>query len=176
MSADGTRALVVTTNSDPMKSSANVTSWVTVVDTTLPVLTLPANLDVAATGPSGAAVTWVAGATDLVDGTDPVLCAPSSGSTFPLGTTTVTCHATDTYGNEATGSFNVTVALTRGLLVLDPSAAGALTLTGNAKLSTKEAANGVGLRKDLIEEVEAEEPATEEETSKIKDLIAALGG
>src|SRR5258707_3292406 len=47
---------------------------------------------------------------------------------------------------------------------------------GRAKLSTKEAANGVGLRKDLIEAVEAEEPATEDETSRIKDLIAALGG
>jgi hypothetical protein len=47
---------------------------------------------------------------------------------------------------------------------------------GRAKLSTKEAANGVGLRRDLIEAVEAEEPPTEEETSKIKDLIAALGG
>jgi hypothetical protein len=45
-----------------------------------------------------------------------------------------------------------------------------------AKLSTREAANGVGLRKDLIEAVEAEEPANEEETSRIKDLIAALGG
>ncbi|MDT5018920.1 MAG: hypothetical protein QOD39_5080 [Mycobacterium sp.] len=45
-----------------------------------------------------------------------------------------------------------------------------------AKLSTKEAANGVGLRKDLIEAVEVEEPATEDETTKIKDLIAALGG
>ncbi len=47
---------------------------------------------------------------------------------------------------------------------------------GNAKLSTQEAANGVGLRKDLIEAVEAEEPATEAETAQIKDLIAALGG
>jgi hypothetical protein len=47
---------------------------------------------------------------------------------------------------------------------------------GRAKLSTKEAANGVGLRKDLIEAVEAEEPATDEETTRIKDLIAALGG
>ena len=36
--------------------------------------------------------------------------------------------------------------------------------------------HGVGLRKDLIEAVEAEEPATEDETSRIKDLIAALGG
>ena len=47
---------------------------------------------------------------------------------------------------------------------------------GRARLSTKEAANGVGLRKDFIEAVEAEEPATEEESAKIKDLIAALGG
>lgn len=46
----------------------------------------------------------------------------------------------------------------------------------HAKLSTKEAANGVGLRKDLIEAVEAEEPATDDETTRIKDLIAALGG
>jgi hypothetical protein len=47
---------------------------------------------------------------------------------------------------------------------------------GRAKLSTKEAANGVGLRKDLIEAVEAEEPVLEDEASRIKDLIAALGG
>jgi hypothetical protein len=46
----------------------------------------------------------------------------------------------------------------------------------HAKLSTKEAANGVGLRRDIIEALEAEEPATDDETSKVKDLIAALGG
>ncbi|MGV0837598.1 hypothetical protein [Mycolicibacterium thermoresistibile] len=45
-----------------------------------------------------------------------------------------------------------------------------------AKLSTQEAANGVGLRTDIIAAVEAEEPATEGEAVKIKDLIAALGG
>jgi hypothetical protein len=45
-----------------------------------------------------------------------------------------------------------------------------------AKLSTREAANGVGLRAELIEAIEAEEPATEDETTRIKDLIAALGG
>ena len=47
---------------------------------------------------------------------------------------------------------------------------------GQAKLSALEAANGVGLRADLIEAVEAEEQPTEGETGKIKDLIAALGG
>lgn len=47
---------------------------------------------------------------------------------------------------------------------------------GRAKLSAEEAANGVGLRRDLIEAVEADEPATQDEIAKIKDLIAALGG
>lgn len=45
-----------------------------------------------------------------------------------------------------------------------------------AKLTTAEAANGIGVRQDLIEAVEAEEPATEAETAQIKELIAALGG
>ncbi len=45
-----------------------------------------------------------------------------------------------------------------------------------AKLTAQEAANGAGLRADLIEAIESEEPTTEAETGKIKDLIAALGG
>src|SRR5205814_1817394 len=38
-----------------------------------------------------------------------VVCNPSSGSTFPVGTTTVTCTATDGSGATAACSFNVTV-------------------------------------------------------------------
>ncbi|HZQ32797.1 MAG TPA: hypothetical protein VFB19_13805 [Mycobacterium sp.] len=47
---------------------------------------------------------------------------------------------------------------------------------GRAKLSTKEASNGIGLRADLIEAIEAEETPTEDEAARIKELIAALGG
>ncbi|HXI51461.1 MAG TPA: CHRD domain-containing protein, partial [Candidatus Saccharimonadales bacterium] len=36
-------------------------------------------------------------------------CAPPSGSTFPLGTTTVTCIAADTVGNSNSCSFTITV-------------------------------------------------------------------
>jgi hypothetical protein len=36
-------------------------------------------------------------------------CAPASGSTFPVGTTTVTCTATDGHENTGTASFHVTV-------------------------------------------------------------------
>jgi CSLREA domain-containing protein len=38
-----------------------------------------------------------------------VMCAPASGSSFPVGTTTVTCTASDAAGNTATCSFTVTV-------------------------------------------------------------------
>jgi hypothetical protein len=37
------------------------------------------------------------------------VCSAASGSTFPIGTTTVTCTATDTSGNTASCSFTVTV-------------------------------------------------------------------
>jgi HYR domain len=54
-------------------------------------------------------VTYSVSATDPVDGPLTPVCTPASGSTFPPGTTTVTCTATDTHGNTATGSFQVQV-------------------------------------------------------------------
>lgn len=78
-------------------------------DTTPPVLTLPADITAEATSAAGAVVTYSASAHDAVDSTVPVSCNPASGSTFPLGTTTVECSAKDTANNTATGSFNVTV-------------------------------------------------------------------
>lgn len=78
-------------------------------DTTAPVITVPANITTEATGPSGAAVTYVATATDNIDGSLTPTCSPVSGSTFPLGTTPVTCTATDAAGNTATSTFTVTV-------------------------------------------------------------------
>src|SRR5207302_11427015 len=80
-----------TVNCSATNSSNQTTTGsfqVTVVDTP-PALHLPADTTVNATGPSGAAVTYVATATDVVDGTDPVTCSPTSGSTFPVGATTV---------------------------------------------------------------------------------------
>lgn len=45
-----------------------------------------------------------------------------------------------------------------------------------AKLSAQEAANGAGLRADLLDDLEAGEMPTEEEAGKVRELIAALGG
>jgi hypothetical protein len=82
---------------------------VTVEDTTAPSLNLPGNQTVEATGPGGATVTYTADADDLVDGNIAADCTPASGATFPLGTTTVECSATDAAGNTANGTFDVTV-------------------------------------------------------------------
>jgi len=82
---------------------------VTVVDTTPPALTMPQDMSLAATSSAGAVATFSARATDLVDGPITPPCLPASGSTFPVGTTTVACSATDAAGNTATRSFKVTV-------------------------------------------------------------------
>ena len=78
-------------------------------DTTPPVLSVPADKVVDATGSAGATVTYQVTATDDVDPNPAVACTPLSGSTFPIGTTTVNCTATDTAGNQASGSFAVKV-------------------------------------------------------------------
>lgn len=80
-------------------------------DTTGPSVTVtPAgNQTLEATGPTGAAATYSASATDLVDGTVPVTCTPTSGSTFAIATTGVTCTATDAAGNPGSATFDVTV-------------------------------------------------------------------
>jgi HYR domain len=83
---------------------------VAVVDTTPPVMTLPHDFAVEATGPDGAKVTFEATATDIVDGDDVIVnCYPPSGSTYPIGTTTVHCAAVDSSSRSAYGEFKVTV-------------------------------------------------------------------
>jgi hypothetical protein len=78
-------------------------------DTTKPVLSGLTDRTVEATGAPGAAVTFAPTATDDVDGSRPVTCSPASGSTFTIGTTSVSCSATDRSSNKATGSFTVSV-------------------------------------------------------------------
>lgn len=80
----------------------------TSADTVPPVVTAP-NITAEATGPNGAAVTFKPTAIDNVDRSVRVICDHKSGSTFPIGTTTVKYTATDKAGNTTTGSFTVTV-------------------------------------------------------------------
>ena len=84
---------------------------VTVTDTAKPTIVgLPSDQTLSTTDPAGAVATWAdPTATDIVDPSSAVACAPASGASFSVGTTTVTCTATDASGNVATGSFTITV-------------------------------------------------------------------
>lgn len=68
-------------------------------------LSLPGRIVVNATSPAGTPVAFEVTATDNTDPNPVVECTPPSGATFPIGTTTVTCTATDASGNVAEGSF-----------------------------------------------------------------------
>jgi plastocyanin len=81
-------------------------------DITQPTVTVPSDISTTSTNPSGASVTFVVSATDDVGVTSGPTCIPASGTNFPVGTTTVTCTASDAAGNTGTASFTVTVTYT----------------------------------------------------------------
>jgi hypothetical protein len=97
------------TASDSRGNPSNASFTVTVSDFIAPVLQLSDDITVEATSDAGAEVTFTATATDNFDGDVAVTCDPPSGSMFPMGSTTVQCWATDSHGNTAFGSFEVTV-------------------------------------------------------------------
>ncbi len=99
---------------DKAGNTGSATFTVTVVDTTPPVITVPADITAEATGANGAAVTFdAATAIDLVDGPVTPTCDKQSGDTFALGTTTVTCSAKDAHGNISSARFKVIVKDTK---------------------------------------------------------------
>jgi large repetitive protein len=123
---------------DTRGNTATGSLTVTVTDNTPPSLTLT-DQQAEATGASGATVTYPAAANDIVDGAVSVSCDKTSGATFPIGTTTVHCSATDAHGNKATGSFTVTVTDTTapklslpGNLSREATAANGATVTYSA--------------------------------------------
>lgn len=97
-----------------LTGSSAITFQVNVVGNTPPTLHLPTAVSAEATSPAGAHVTWSATATDAEDATPPTpTCSPDSGSTFPLGITTVHCSVTDSGGLKDSGSFLVSVEDTK---------------------------------------------------------------
>jgi hypothetical protein len=113
--------LVSCTATDAAGNSASGSFTISVVDTTPPAITVPADVTAEATGPSGAAVTFATSASDIVDGAITPTCSSPSGDTFPLGSSTVTCSATDAAGNTGTASFTITVVDTTPPTVTVPA-------------------------------------------------------
>jgi hypothetical protein len=119
---------------------------VNVVDTTPPLITRPANITAEATGPGGAAVSFTATATDIVDGSVTTTCTPVSGSVFALGTTIVNCSATDAHHNTATASFTVTVADTTAPMLTLPA-----TIRASGTQAGGTAVNYTATANDLVD-------------------------
>lgn len=119
--ADSVAAVTMTVTADdrgntpgpPETGSATVA--ITVVDTVAPTIRVPESPIRAVNDPgsAGAVVTFDVSATDASAPSAPaslnLACSPASGTFFPLGTTTVTCTASDEAGNVATASFSVVV-------------------------------------------------------------------
>jgi predicted extracellular nuclease len=105
-------------------------AYVTLPDVTPPVISnVPEDITRVADSAAGAVVTYAAPtAVDNTDGALAVSCIPASGSQFAIGTTTVTCTATDASGNSASESFTVTVT--------DPRTPGRMTGGGRIVVGT----------------------------------------
>ena len=102
---------VTFTATDNLGLSAQKTFKVTVVDTKPPVFNGDTpNITTEALTSAGAVVNFaVPTATDVVDGNVNVSSSHASGSTFPIGITTVTLTAKDSRQNTATRTFTITV-------------------------------------------------------------------
>jgi uncharacterized repeat protein (TIGR01451 family) len=104
----------ITSNEGGSGMAATATISVTSSPNQLVLSGMPSNLVVPATSPAGAVVTYpLPTATDSSGKLPPptVSCVPTPGSTFPVGTTTVTCTATDPNDSNSpvTATFTITV-------------------------------------------------------------------
>jgi hypothetical protein len=120
---------------------------VTVRDATAPALAGVPSSIYAVTGDSaGMTVTYTKPtASDIVDSSPHVACAPASGSVFPVGTTTVRCSATDASGNASTAQFSVTVGRMQALFGAPIAPDGTVTVRSGRTLPVRVAIlrNGV---------------------------------
>ncbi len=106
--------------SDMVGNSASCSFTVTVNDMQTPTITCPSAIVTGNTaGQCSAVVTFAATAMDNCAGVG-VMCAPGSGSSFAVGTTSVSCTATDASGNTASCSFTVTVNDTQAPTIVCP--------------------------------------------------------
>jgi cysteine-rich repeat protein len=113
---DNTATLTCT---DVHGTSDSCSATVSVVDTTPPAITCPDSTTVECKK-KGSVVTYAASATDNCSVAS-TTCAPPSGSTFPVGSTTAVCTAADGSGNTSSCAFSVTVTDTQKPVVTTQS-------------------------------------------------------
>ena len=141
---------VTWTATDGAGNQTTGTQLVTVVDTTAPVLEVPADVTVEAEGElTGVDIDQAAAA----DAVGPVTIASDAPALFPLGTTVVTWTATDGAGNQTTGTQLVTVADTTAPELTVPAdvtveAEGELTGVDSGQATATDAVGAVTVSSD----------------------------
>lgn len=118
-----TVSVVFIDNDETVRTDGSAT--LTIFANLPPIINVPEVVTAEATSAAGAVVDFA----DLVNGfsfVDPppapvISCTPASGTTFALGTTTVSCTATDSFGSSH-GSFKVFVGDTTGPVITVPAA------------------------------------------------------
>ena len=99
---------------DSRGNSADSNFNIIIQDVNYPILTIPSDITEEANIFGGAIVNFIVTATDEVDGSLTVTCDHNSGDLFSLGTTTVSCSATDLSNNTSDANFSITVIDTTG--------------------------------------------------------------
>jgi len=147
---------VTWTATDTSGNSVTGTQKVTVIDTTSPKITAPANVTFEATDPASNVISiGTAYATDII-GIDSI--TNDSPATFPFGETTVTWTATDTSGNSASTTQKVTVIDTTAPQLVLPANViiDATALSNTVSIGTATATDIV----DLTPQIQNDAPAT----------------
>ncbi|HSC72959.1 MAG TPA: HYR domain-containing protein [Gaiellaceae bacterium] len=122
--ADGSHSFQVRATDGAGNSDQTPAAQSWTVRATPPNLKLPGALTVEATSAAGANVSYAVSADSSGEPiiASAITCSPPSGSAFALGTTTVTCSVTNSYGVTASGSFTVTVVDTTAPRLTVPTA------------------------------------------------------
>jgi len=98
----------VWTATDASGNSASCSQTLQVQDTVPPVIQCPDDIEIVGTTPIGVEWTLIPPADNCAQNLT-VTCTPSSGSTFPIGSTQVDCTAVDDCGNSSLCSFMIEV-------------------------------------------------------------------
>lgn len=135
---------VTYSSTDMFGNTGTAIQAVTVVDTTAPLITMPGNISLEATGPLTSATLGTASASDAVDGSVAVI--NDAPAFFPVGITTVTYTSTDSAGNKAVATQTVTVTDTTAPVISAPA-----NVTIEATANTTAVAIGTASATDLVD-------------------------
>ena len=134
-SSGSTPVTCSSTDSSGNTATSQFVVTVDVTNSTALTISVPGSVTVEATGPAGTTATFAVAASGG-NGAVLVTCVPLSGSSFPLGPTSVICTATDSVGSSSSASFPVIVQdTTPPVMTVPASVAADATVAGGVAVT-----------------------------------------